>query len=104
MSGDGTFFATGLGACGKTTSDDDFIVAVSMDLYDTFPGAGANPNLNPVCGKKIEAHYQGKSVLVTVVDRCVGCACGALDFSPAAFAQLADFGVGRLHGVTWNYV
>ncbi|EJD55615.1 barwin-like endoglucanase [Auricularia subglabra TFB-10046 SS5] len=105
LSGDGTFFDTGLGACGQTTSNSDFIVAVSMDLYDSFPGySGGNPNNNPICGKKVKANYQGKSVTVTVVDRCVGCACGALDFSPAAFEKLADFGEGRIHGVTWSFV
>lgn len=105
LSGDGTFFDTGLGACGQTTSNTDLIAAVSMELYDSFPGySGGNPNNNPICGKKVKANYNGKSVIVTVVDRCVGCACGALDFSPAAFEQLADFDEGRIHGVTWSFV
>jgi hypothetical protein len=26
---------------------------VSEGLFDTFPGAGANPNANPICGKAI---------------------------------------------------
>jgi hypothetical protein len=107
MTGDGTFYATGLGACGITNHDSDFIVAVSKLLYDTYPGyagPGTNPNDNPICGKQIEATYQGKSVRVTVVDRCEACACGSLDFSPAAFNTIGDPAVGRLHGVTWNYV
>ena len=46
---------------------------------------------------------QGKSVTITVTDRCVGCAETDLDFSPAAFSQLADLSVGRLDGVTWHW-
>lgn len=44
---------------------------------------------------------QGKSVEVTVTDRCTGCAETDLDFSPSAFDQLADETVGRISGMTW---
>jgi hypothetical protein len=30
------------------------IVAVSMDTFDNYPGAGANPNLNPICNQGIQ--------------------------------------------------
>jgi hypothetical protein len=47
----------------------------------------------------------GRTVTATVVDRCAGCAGAAdLDFSEAAFAQLADPSVGRIHGVQWDFV
>lgn len=81
---------------------------------------GTNPNDNPVCNKKITAtctclisrsrnHInflillldQGKSVEITVTDRCTGCAETDLDFSPSAFTQLADESVGRISGMTW---
>lgn len=42
-------------------------------------------------------------VTITIVDRCVGCAEWDLDFSPAAFSQLADESLGRLHGMTWHF-
>jgi len=102
--GDGTFYATGLGACGITNNDSDMIAAIAHANFDSFPGyAGGNPNNNPICGKQVTAHYQGKSVTVTITDRCGGCEEDALDFSPAAFDQLADPSIGRLHGVTWSY-
>ncbi|PPQ64402.1 hypothetical protein CVT26_002109 [Gymnopilus dilepis] len=104
QTGDGTFYSTGLGACGITNKDTDYIAAVSHLLFDTFPGAGVNPNLNPVCNKRIKATYQGKSVTITVTDRCTGCAITDLDFSPSAFDQLADESVGRLHGMTWDWL
>ncbi|GJE95742.1 RlpA-like double-psi beta-barrel-protein domain-containing protein-containing protein [Phanerochaete sordida] len=102
-SGDGTFFDTGLGACGETNTDADLIAAVGHVLFDTFPGFnGANPNANPVCGKTITAKANGKSVTVKVVDRCVGCSEFDLDFSPAAFQQLADESAGRI-AITWSF-
>jgi len=104
-SGDGTYYGTGLGACGITNHDTDFIVAVSEHFYDNFPGYfGTNPNNNPICNKRITATYQGKAVNVTITDRCVACACGSLDFSPAAFSQLADMAIGRIHGVVWWFL
>ncbi|CAK5264149.1 unnamed protein product [Mycena citricolor] len=126
FSGDGTFFETGLGACGISNTDADFIAAVGAGTFDSFPfvfsltdgkpgtkspsqsplsGATANPNTNPICGRQIVANFEGKSVTVAITDRCAGCAGAAdLDFSPAAFAQLADPSVGRLTGVTWDFV
>ncbi|KAI5123766.1 hypothetical protein M0805_000355 [Coniferiporia weirii] len=102
QSGDGTFYAVGLGACGVTNVPSDKIAAVSHLLFDTFPGYdGVNPNNNPVCGKSITATYGGKSVTVTVEDRCTGCAITDLDFSTSAFDELGAESIGRLHGMTW---
>lgn len=103
--GDATFYATGLGACGITNADTDYICAVSHLLFDGFDGyTGGDPNNNPVCNKKLKATYQGKSVTVTVTDRCVGCAMYDLDFAPSAFDQLADEALGRLKGMTWEWI
>ena len=53
----GTFYATGLGACGITNNDGDYIAAASHILYDSFPGyAGGNPNNNPICGRYATAN------------------------------------------------
>jgi hypothetical protein len=103
-SGDATFYATGLGSCGITNHDTDFIAAVSHLLYDSFPGyEGGNPNNNPICGRKVTAHYGGNEVTVTITDRCTGCAKFDLDFSPAAFDRLASEDLGRLHDMTWTF-
>ncbi|GAA5834712.1 hypothetical protein JCM5353_007436 [Sporobolomyces roseus] len=102
--GEGTWYAPGLGACGNDATNDSPIVAVSHLLYDSFPGHTTNPNLNPICGQKIRATYKGKTVDVTVQDRCTGCAWGDLDFSPSIFSQLADLDIGRLKGVEWTFL
>jgi len=105
QTGQGTFYATGLGACGITNNDSQYIAAVSYLLFDTFPDYnGVNPNENPICGRQVTASYQGKSVTVTLTDRCTGCKITDLDFSPSAFDALADPAVGRISGMTWDWI
>jgi len=105
FTGQATFYGTGLGACGITNKDTDYICAVSHLLFDGFEGyTGGDPNSNPICNRKIKATYKGKSVTVTVTDRCVGCAENDLDFAPSAFDQLANEDLGRLSGMTWQWV
>ncbi|KAF9015276.1 RlpA-like double-psi beta-barrel-protein domain-containing protein-containing protein [Cyathus striatus] len=105
QTGQGTFYGTGLGACGIVNTDTDFIAAASKLLFDNFPGYDrVNPNNNPICNRKVKATYQGKSVTVAITDRCVGCAVTDLDFSPSAFDQLADEAVGRISGMTWEWL
>lgn len=85
--------------------DTDYIVAVSYLLFDSFPGAGVNPNHNPICGSKLKVQYGGKEIMVTIQDKCMGCEdVFALDFSPSAFSELAAFSVGRIQGVQWVFI
>ncbi|KAG0151020.1 hypothetical protein CROQUDRAFT_651536 [Cronartium quercuum f. sp. fusiforme G11] len=103
-SGDATYYGTGLGACGETSTDDSMIAAVSHLLFDNFPGATANPNSNPICGRKVKATHNGKSVVVKIIDRCVACQIFDLDFSPTAFGEIGPMDEGRLHGMTWEFM
>ncbi|KAL0631874.1 hypothetical protein Q9L58_009259 [Maublancomyces gigas] len=107
--GDGTYFATGLGSCGKTNKDSDFIVAISHGRMDAI--FSANPNNNIQCGKKIKAqhvvdatHPNPPSITVTVEDRCVGCAFDDLDFTHTAYIALGctDF-EGRCK-ISWEFI
>jgi len=100
---DATFYTPGLGACGAYSSASDYIVAVAAPTFDTYPGAGPDASQNPICFKHINVNYQGRTVDVTIVDRCADCPGANLDLSPAAFDVLADPSVGRLYGVQWNY-
>ena len=101
-SGEGTFYDTGLGACGWVNSDSDYIVAMDIKTFNAHNVDG-NPNHNSLCGKKIRAYHEGKSVDVKVVDACEGCLVNDLDFSPSAFEQLAAFSVGRID-ITWEWL
>ncbi|CCF38573.1 hypothetical protein CH063_09626 [Colletotrichum higginsianum] len=101
--GDLTYYAVGLGACGQTHGDTDMIVSVSHYIWDEVQ-TGGNPNTNPLCGKKIRVRRDGEgSVDVTVVDRCTGCEPTDLDLSPAVFERLADKDEGRVTG-TWTWL
>lgn len=100
--GDLTYYAPGLGACGVTSTDSDKIVAISHTVFDAV-STGSNPNANPLCGKKIRARRDNKSVDLTVVDRCTGCQPKDLDVTVDTFAILADVDLGRV-SVEWNWL
>ncbi|QRV95375.1 hypothetical protein RhiJN_23393 [Ceratobasidium sp. AG-Ba] len=96
----------GLGACGWTNSNSEWVAAISHELFDNWPGyTGGNPNNNPVCTTPHTADvtYKGKTIRVGIVDRCEGCALWDLDLSPSAFQQLAPLSAGRLSGATWHF-
>jgi hypothetical protein len=104
QTGQGTFYDTGLGACGIVNNDGDYIAAASHLLFDNYPGYNhVNPNTNPICGRRVTVHYQGHTINVAITDRCEACQVTDLDFSPTAFSQLADFGAGRISGMTWTW-
>lgn len=101
FSGEGTYYDPEMGACGNVNSGDEKVVAISQYLFDKYTPNG-NPNKNSLCGKKINASYEGKTVEVTIVDICVGCKEHDLDLSPSAFADIADKGLGRID-ITWEW-
>ncbi|KAF8544084.1 hypothetical protein BDD12DRAFT_135645 [Trichophaea hybrida] len=68
---DATFYNTGVGSCGVTSTDDQYVVAISHVLMDA--KSTGNPNNNPYCGRKIKCTRGEKSVIVTVQDRCPVC-------------------------------
>ncbi|KAI1202534.1 RlpA-like double-psi beta-barrel-protein domain-containing protein-containing protein [Nemania serpens] len=102
MSGDLTYYAPGLGACGKYNSEDDAVVALSWQLFDQYTPNG-NPNLNSLCGRQIQISLGGGSAVVTVADRCQGCQYGDLDVPVKVFSQLADPNIGRTQ-MSWNWL
>ncbi|KAJ1034999.1 hypothetical protein NDA18_000604 [Ustilago nuda] len=101
-SGQATYYAPGLGACGWRNGEADYIVAISASLFDSF--GRDNPNKNAACGHKIAATYGGKTITVSVADRCVSCALGDLDFTSTGFSQFADKSQGRLDGLSWSWI
>ncbi|KIY62043.1 carbohydrate-binding module family 5 protein [Cylindrobasidium torrendii FP15055 ss-10] len=106
-SGDVTYYDTGLGACGVSSSNSEYVAAVSLSFFNSYPGATANPNLNPICGKVIRITYGSRSVDVTVRDNCPTCALYDLDITLVAMQQLVDnpVGVGRItSGISWDFV
>ncbi|KAF3071235.1 hypothetical protein GL218_00913 [Daldinia childiae] len=109
FTGDLTYYEPSLGACGIQSNSGEDIVSVSHIIFDA-ASQGSDPNANPLCGMKIrvtrdfvEAGMGNRSVDVTVVDRCVGCAATDLDLSTAVFEQLALLNTGRVVG-NWAWL
>jgi len=104
--GDLTYYSPGLGACGLTSKEEDYVVSVAHSTFDAVQ-QGTDPNSNPLCKRKIRAQrlFNGEmaSVDLTVVDRCTGCHPTDLDVSPSAFSKLANFPEGRVV-VTWVWL
>ncbi len=100
--GDLTYYATGLGACGITSKNGDSIVSVSHIIFDAV-STSADPNQDPLCGKMIRAKRGDASVDLKVVDRCTGCGPRDLDVTEDTFAKLADVSLGRVM-VSWSWL
>jgi len=101
--GAATWTYEGLGACGVTSKDTDFVVGVSEAFFDSWPGYHKkNPNQNPICGRTIRAKYKGKTVTARVADSNPGAPMYKLNFSPAAFDKIANRDLGTIQGVTWS--
>ncbi|KJA27177.1 hypothetical protein HYPSUDRAFT_106555, partial [Hypholoma sublateritium FD-334 SS-4] len=83
-----TFYAAGLGACGKTNSASDFIVALNSAQYD----GGAH------CFETITITVNGETQSAQIVDECPGCPFAGLDFSAGLFTAFAPESVGVLTG------
>jgi len=82
----------GRGACGKTNSDSDFIVALNQAQY----GSGSD------CFKEITITANGKTHGATIVDECSGCQYAGLDMSKALFDFFAAESVGVITG-SWDF-
>jgi len=95
-SGTATWFEVGLGACGYTDQDSDFIVALAQ------PDWGNKAN----CNKKLQItnSKNGRVKTATVRDLCPSCPSGNLDLSPGLFVALADDLDLGVFTMTWKYV
>ncbi|WWC68499.1 uncharacterized protein I206_102428 [Kwoniella pini CBS 10737] len=94
--GTGTYYYTGLGACGQYSKDSDFMVALNSAQY-----GGGYPG--PQCFKGITIQANGKTVSgVTIMDECPTCGYGSLDLSPGLFTQFASEDAGVI-SITWWY-
>jgi hypothetical protein len=63
---------------------------------------GEQSNGNPYCGKTITVEYGGKSVVATVIDKCMGCVGASIDLTNFAFEALASLDLGRTQA-TWYF-
>jgi hypothetical protein len=87
-----TYYAAGLGACGKVNIASDFIVALNAPQFE----GGAH------CFQTITITVNGKSTQAQIMDRCAGCDYGGLDFSSGLFDFFGSESLGVLTG-SWVF-
>lgn len=101
--GDLTYYAVGLGACGENSVPSDHIVAVAEAIFDSYNNG--NPNNNPLCGKYVSiTGADGSQFKAKIVDRCPGCEKADLDLSEDFFNTVTNHGDGRVHGMKWEFM
>ncbi len=95
-SGEGTYYweADGTGNCLFPASPSNLMIA-AMNTTDY--------NTAALCGAYIQATGPNGTITVRIVDRCATCSAGDVDFSPEAFAQIADIPQGRVP-ITWQLI
>lgn len=97
-SGQATYYAVGLGACGWTNSDSEFVVALNQPQYERNNGGNCGQTLR-ICNEG-----NGNCQTATVVDECPGCADGSLDMSPALFSALNNGNMDAgVFPISWHF-
>ena len=97
---------TTTGACGTTNVESDYVAAIGHGLYESAQ-TSSNPNENPYCGKQISATLPetGKTVTVTVVDKCAACDNNSLDFSGGAWDDITNGAApARYYDLSWSFL
>lgn len=98
--GDATYYSVGADNCGTSSSDTDYVCAISQQLYNTVTDS---ESISEYCGHMINITYNDKNVQVKVVDSCPSCDKDSLDLSPSAFEALADLEIGVL-AIEWQWI
>ena len=93
-SGKATFYDSqgGYGHCGNQIPNEGLYAAVSSGCYS-----------ESICGKHVRVSYEGKSVVVPILDSCQGCDSSHIDISRNAFQKIADLNKGIIQ-VSWEFI
>jgi expansin (peptidoglycan-binding protein) len=94
-----TFYSVSADNCGTSSTDNDFVCAISQQMYNTVANS---QSISEYCGHMINITYNGKTIQVKVVDSCESCDSEHLDLSPAAFNSLADSNLGVIN-IQWTW-
>ncbi|KAG5636578.1 hypothetical protein H0H81_007586 [Sphagnurus paluster] len=95
FTGRATYFEVGLGSCGQSSANAEYIVALNPSTY----ASGSH------CGQQIQITdpKSGVSATATVRDTCPGCGPNDLDMSPALFRAFAPLERGTFQ-MEWSFV
>ncbi|TCD67782.1 hypothetical protein EIP91_011968 [Steccherinum ochraceum] len=97
-------FVPGLGACGFTNTSSQTVASVSNHTFNTFAGATANPNNNPICKHSLNITHGGTHLAVPIVDFCASCPDENIGLSTPGFVHFAPTSAGIVTGVSWSIV
>ncbi|CAL1711696.1 unnamed protein product [Somion occarium] len=97
-------FVPGLGACGFTNTSSQTVASVSSQVFNSFPGAGPNPNNNPICKHSVTISHNGVNLTAPIVDFCAQCPQFNVGLSAVAFQKFAPLSDGIVPNVTWEIV
>ncbi|KAI0315163.1 hypothetical protein OF83DRAFT_1062596 [Amylostereum chailletii] len=95
-------FDPGLGACGFTNTTAQTVATVSEQFFNSFPGATANPNLNPICTHNLTVSFNGTNVTAQIVDLFPDGPEFNVGLSPPGFTKFATIDQGIVNNVTWG--
>lgn len=104
-SGDLTWYNdAGTVACGQQVTGSGTYAAISMQLSTELAVGGPSWPFQ-WCGRSaIITAPNGRTATVSVIDRCAGCAYGAIDVTPNIFQALGySLGQGRIPGIQWRW-
>ena len=99
QNGIATFYSVGADNCGTSSTDSDYVCAISQKMYDS---VASSDSISEYCGHSININYNGKTITVKVVDSCESCDATHLDLSPSAFQALADPDLGVID-IQWEW-
>ncbi|KIY45573.1 hypothetical protein FISHEDRAFT_49082 [Fistulina hepatica ATCC 64428] len=94
--GRGTWYEVGLGNCGYTDTDADYVVAIAKARYDDNDGANCNQWI------EIVNTDNGNTAYGQTRDSCQACGYDDLDMSPALFEEFGDLDTGVLP-IEWHF-
>ncbi|KAF8161570.1 hypothetical protein B0H34DRAFT_796336 [Crassisporium funariophilum] len=97
-------FTPGLGACGYTNNSQQLVASVPGRVFNSYPGATANPNKNPICHHKLTVSNGVKKVTAAIVDFNNDPTPNNVGLSMPGFEQFGTVDDGVVRGVTWTIV
>ena len=97
------YMEAGVGACGGRYSDEAPVVALSHAIFQSWPGATANINHSPLCGRRVQIEYDGVIVHARVADSHEG-AQSDLVVTEGLFERFASLDQGILEDAMWSFI
>jgi len=82
-------------SCEDNPQPSDYVVALNVHQYGTYW-------YSKYCHKQVTISFGGKTAVAKIVDECMGCPYGGLDFSEGLFAHFSDMDAGVIYG-SWYF-